>query len=87
MVETPFYSSQRFGSARDFVDSLDQTDDCCGATRTRNRYGVIEWEVVLVAKAEWSRRSALVVFSNCGEVATDEGYKVREPMKARDVWK
>jgi hypothetical protein len=39
MVKNPFFSSGRFGSAPDFVDALERTDNCCNAIRSRNILG------------------------------------------------
>jgi hypothetical protein len=88
MVKTPFFSSERFGSAPDFVAALDRTEDCCKAIRSRNILGLIFWDVHLGAsisavpsgmywRASRSAQShtALVVMSNCGTISTSDSYK------------
>jgi hypothetical protein len=39
IVKNAHFSSSSFGSAPDFVDSLDQRRDCCSASRKRNIFG------------------------------------------------
>lgn len=41
MVKNPFFSSERFGSAPDFVDALERTENCCNAIRSRNILGLV----------------------------------------------
>jgi hypothetical protein len=36
MVKNPFFSSERFGSAPDFVAALERAENCCNAIRHRN---------------------------------------------------
>lgn len=76
IVKYPQFSSSKFGSALDFVDSLSDMEDCCGATRSRNAFFVITWEVSLAAQtaARPNRRFAMVSLSNCGEVFSDNSY-------------
>ena len=47
IVKSSYFSSESFGSAPDFVDSLSETEDCCSATRFRTPFFVIVWEVSL----------------------------------------
>jgi hypothetical protein len=89
MVKNPFFSSERFGSAPDFVDALGRTENCCNAIRSRNIIGLIFWDVYLGASISttpntgiyWrpSRSSqshtALVAMSNCGVISTSDSYK------------
>lgn len=51
VVKHSFFSSDRFGSAHEFVESLSETENCCSAERTRRGFGVIVWSVYLNAKA------------------------------------
>jgi hypothetical protein len=89
MVKNPYFSSERFGSAPDFVDALERTENCCNAIRSRNILGLIFWDVYLGASIStppnagiyWrpSRSSqshtALVAMSNCGVISTSDSYK------------
>jgi hypothetical protein len=53
----------------DLVD-FDHTDNCCVATKTRNIYGVIIWEVSLdgetIGEPKKRQVGALMRLSNCG---------------------
>jgi hypothetical protein len=51
IVKDSFFSSRSFGSAHEFEGALDETENCCSATRSRNIFGVIIWRVYLEAKA------------------------------------
>ncbi len=88
MVKNPFFSSKSFGSAPDFVDALERTENCCNAIRSRNIIGLTFWDVHLGASISsaptgmyWrpSRsqmsHTALVAMSNCGVISTSESYK------------
>lgn len=68
IVKDPRFSSNKFGSAPDFVEDLKDTDDCCTAVRTRNYSFVVAWEVRLFAQtaARPNQRVAVVMLSNCG---------------------
>ena len=76
MVKYPKFSSDEFGSAPDFVDSLSGVEDCCFATRYRNSSFVVVWEVTLSNKANVrNHRAATLHLSNCGStVFTGESY-------------
>lgn len=89
MVKNPFFSSERFGSAPDFVDALERTESCCKAFRSRNMFGLIFWDVYLGASISttpnagiywrpWrssKSHTALVAMSNCGVISTSDSYK------------
>lgn len=77
VVKDSFFSSERFGSAHEFVESLVETENCCSAERTRRGFGVIVWGVYLNAKAtaKYNRRTIFVEMSNCGLVFHDFSYK------------
>jgi hypothetical protein len=77
IVKDRSFSSQLFGSASEFVDTLHETENCCSAARTRNIFGVIVWSVYLEAQAsaQYNRRTVYVEMSNCGEVFHDKSYK------------
>ncbi|XSC45838.1 hypothetical protein ACF1BQ_007395 [Bradyrhizobium sp. RDT10] len=77
IVKDRSFSSQQFGSADEFVDTLREAENCCSATRTRNIFGVIVWSVYLKAKAsaKYNRRTVYVETSNCGEIFHDASYK------------
>jgi hypothetical protein len=77
IVKDSFFSSQSFGSAHEFAGALDETENCCSATRARNIFGVIVWSVYLEAKAsaEYNRRTVFVEMSNCGDIFRDFSYK------------
>ena len=87
MVKSPFFSSERFGSAPDFVDALERTENCCNAIRSRNILGLTFWDVYLGASISPSARlhpatiekstehTALVAMSNCGVISTSDSYK------------
>ena len=89
MVKNPFFSSESFGSAPDFVDALERTQNCCNAIRSRNIIGLIFWDVYLGAgistvpnagiywRPSRSERShtALVAMSNCGVISSSDSYK------------
>jgi hypothetical protein len=75
MVKERKFSSETFGSAPDFVDSLSGIKDCCYATRSRTPFFVIVWRVSLSNEAAGrSRREATLYLSNCGDIFTDESY-------------
>lgn len=77
IVKDRSFSSDSFGSAHEFVDSLDETENCCRAVRTRTIFGVIVWIVDLRTKAStrYRDRIAHVEMSNCGEIFGDDSYK------------
>lgn len=88
MVKNPFFSSERFGTAPDFVAALERTEDCCNAIRHRNILGLIFWDVHLGASISaapsgmyWrpsrsaKSHTALVAMSNCGTISTSDSYK------------
>lgn len=77
IVKDRSFSSQSFGSAHEFEGTLDETENCCSATRARNIFGVIMWRVYLKAKAsdKYGRRTVFVEMSNCGEIFHDLSYK------------
>jgi len=77
VVKDRFFSSDAFGSAHEFVESLVDTENCCGAERSRNGFGVIVWSVYLTAKAtaKYNRRTIFVEMSNCGQIFHDFSYK------------
>ena len=50
IVKDRSFSSQQFGSADEFVDSLREVENGCSAKRNRNIFGVIVWSVYLEAK-------------------------------------
>lgn len=77
IVKDRSFSSELFGSASEFVESLDNTENCCSASRTRNIFGVIVWSVYLEAKpsANHNHRTVYVEMSNCGEIFHDGSYK------------
>jgi hypothetical protein len=77
VVKDSFFSSDAFGSAHEFVESLVETENCCSAERARNVFGVIVWSVYLTAKAtaKYNRRTIFVEMSNCGEIFHDFSYK------------
>jgi hypothetical protein len=66
IVKDSHFSSESFGSAPDFVTSLDQEVDCCSATGSRTVFGVVVWEVSLISTN--IHRSAAVALSNCGDI-------------------
>ncbi|MFG3591913.1 hypothetical protein [Bradyrhizobium sp. RDI18] len=68
IVKDARFSSNRFGSAPDFVDDLSEMENCCSAVRTRNYSFVVVWEVNLFARtaARPNPRHATVMLSNCG---------------------
>lgn len=72
VVKDSFFSSELFGSAHEFVESLVDTENCCSAERTRNVFGVIVWSVYLTARAtaKHNRRTIFVEMSNSGQVST-----------------
>jgi hypothetical protein len=77
IVKDSSFSSESFGSAHEFVDTLGEIENCCSATRARNIFGVIVWSVYLKAKAsaKYNRRTVFVEMSNCGEIFHDFSYK------------
>jgi hypothetical protein len=77
IVKDRSFSSQQFGSADEFVDSLREVENCCSAKRSRNIVGVIVWRVYLEAdaSAKYNRRTVYVEMSNCGKISHDESYK------------
>jgi len=89
IVKDSFFSSQFFGSAHEFVGALDETENCCRATRARNIFGVIVWSVYLEAKAsaKYNRRTVFVEMSNCGDIFHDFSYKDVADREEHDGWK
>ena len=77
VVKDSSFSSESFGSAHEFVGTLDEAENCCRAARARNIFGVIVWRVYLEAKAsaKYGRRTIFVELSNCGEIFHDFSYK------------
>ena len=77
IVKDRSFSSEHFGSADEFVDSLREVENCCSATRRRNIFGVIVWSVYLEANAsaKHNRRTVYVQMSACGEIFHDASYK------------
>lgn len=77
IVKDRSFSSDSFGSAPEFVDSLDDTENCCRAVRTRTIFGVIVWSVDMRAKASARYRDRIVhvEMSNCGDIFGDDSYK------------
>lgn len=90
IVKNRFFSSDRFGSALDFVNALDQ--DCCDATRSPSIFGLIVWEVDIrtttppvpvpdpylsggIKMIKRTVRSVHVEMSNCGEIFVGDSYK------------
>ena len=80
IVKDRSFSSDSFGSAPEFVDLLDETENCCGAARIRTIFGVIVWIVDMRAKASarYRDRTVHVEMSNCGEIFGDDSYKDAE---------
>lgn len=75
IVKSSYFSSERFGSASDFVDSLSEVEDCCDAIRYRTSFFVIVWEVSLSNGTHGPKhRFAKVFLSNCGTIFTHESY-------------
>jgi hypothetical protein len=72
-----------YGPERPELVVWDQKDDCCRATRTRNIYGVIIWEVLLqgetVGEATTRRIDAVMSLSNCGTVFVDGSFISAKP--------
>lgn len=89
IVKDSFFSSESFGSAHEFVDTLDETENCCRAARARNIFGVIVWRVYLKAKAsaKYNRRTAFVEMSNCGAIFHDFSYIDVEDREEYYGWK
>ena len=89
IVKDSFFSSQLFGSAHEFVGTLDGTENCCSATGARNIFGVIVWSVYLQAKAsaKYNRRTVFVEMSNCGEIFQDFSYKDVADREGYNGWK
>ena len=72
IVKNSHFSSESFGSAPDFVTSLDQEVGCCRATRSRTIFGVVVWEVSLISTK--IHRSAEVALSNCGDIFVGDSF-------------
>lgn len=72
IVKNSHFSSQRFGSATDFVESLsdeENRENCCDAIRFRTVFLVIVWEVSL-SQRTGNSRFVKVFLSNCGTIFT-----------------
>src|SRR3954464_7680992 len=50
LVKDPFFSSEEFGGALEFLDALHRTSNCCQAIRKRTFLFVIVWDVFMVAE-------------------------------------
>jgi hypothetical protein len=75
MVKSSYFSSEEFGSAPDFVDSLSETEGCCSAVRFRTPFFVVVWEVSLSERPiRPKHRFAMVSLSSCGTIFTRESY-------------
>jgi hypothetical protein len=87
IVKHSFFSSDSFGSAPDFIDAAERTENCCRAIRSRNILGLIFWDVYLGARirpsaslypgmpTDFFSHSALVAMSNGGLISTSHSYK------------
>jgi hypothetical protein len=76
IVKNSHFSSQRFGSATDFVESLsdqENQENCCDAIRFRTAFLVIVWDVSL-SQRTGNSRFVKVFLSNCGTIFTGESY-------------
>src|SRR5882757_5499353 len=73
IVKSSYFSSEEFGSAPDFVDSLSENENCCDAIRYITPFFVIVWEVSLSEKpVRPNYRFAKVFLSNCATIFTRE---------------
>ena len=79
LVKDPFFSSQEFGSASEFIDAFHQTSNCCQAVRRRTLFFVIVWDVFLVAETPAKRLTAQMGLSNCGTIFAETKFKAIEP--------
>jgi hypothetical protein len=79
LITDPFFSSVDFGSAPDYLNLLDQTNNCCQAIRSRNFFFVVVWDVYLVAETPTKRLIALMGLSNCGAIFAETKFKMIEP--------
>jgi hypothetical protein len=79
LVKDPFFSSEEFGSALDFLDALCQTRNCCEVTRRRALFLVTMWDVYLVAETPTKRLIAMMGLSNCGAILAETKFKAIEP--------
>ena len=79
LVKDPFFSSQEFGGAPEFLEALHQTSKCCEVVRRRTFFFVIVWDVFLVAETPTKRLIALMGLSNCGAIFAETKFKAIEP--------
>ena len=68
-------------SGVDVRDTMNRTDDCCEATRSRNWVGVIVWDVSMFADRGAERIFVEMQLSNCGEIFSDTHFSTVEPRK------
>jgi hypothetical protein len=73
IVKNAHFSSEIFGSATDFVESLSDKENCCDAIRFRTAFLVIVWEVSF-SQSKGNSRFAKVSLSNCGTIFVGESY-------------
>ncbi len=68
----------------DLVD-FGQSRDCCGATRSRNIFGVVIWKVYLdgetIGEPKKRHVSAAMNLSNCGAVFDEDSFIWAEPIR------
>jgi len=79
LVKDPFFSSEKFGGAPEFLDALHKTSNCCQVIRRRTFFFVIVWDVFLVAETPTKRLIALMGLSNCGAIFAETKFKAIEP--------
>jgi hypothetical protein len=81
IVKNPSFSSDSFGSAPDFVEAVERTENCCRAIRSRNVLGLVFWDVHLAGRmkpipgpypgmaSHYPTHSVVVLLSNCGLIS------------------
>jgi hypothetical protein len=79
LIKDPFFSSEEFGSALDFLNALLQTRNCCEVIKRRALFLFIVWDVYLFAETPTKRLSAMMGLSNCGRIAAETKFKAIEP--------
>jgi hypothetical protein len=79
LVKDPFFSSEEFGGALEFLDALHRTSNCCQVIRKRTFFFVIVREVFMVAETPTKRLIAQMELSNCGAIFAETKFKAIEP--------
>ncbi|MFZ5733507.1 MAG: hypothetical protein ACOY4O_12285 [Pseudomonadota bacterium] len=78
IAEDGFFEERKFASASELPALINQTANCCAATRVRNEFFVIEWRVSVVAEKGNQRLVSNMTLSNCGAIFSGTRFQIIE---------